>query len=602
MILPAAQISGKTFDYIVIGGGTSGLTIATRLSEDPSLSVLVIEAGPANLDDPDILTPAALATHFGKPNYDWAFQTVSQPLCHERVLTFNRGKCLGGSSAINFFQYHRPPKSDIDAFEALGNKGWNWDLLSQYYAKSEHFVEPKIKTDAMSYDLSYHGLKGPLTTAYPNAMTNFEIPYQMALKSVGVDLVKEPFSGDICGTWITPITVCPNQRVRSYSANKYYQPNASRKNLVVVVSAHVTKILTEMNVQDFATAVGVEFLHDNTSYTAKVRKEVILSAGAIMSPQILELSGIGDTEILNDAGIEPRVHLPGVGNNVQEHVYAGVTREIQPDLLAEYHSLDALRDPQERVRQQELYKTSGTGVFGMSPSCMAFLPFTSISGVLEDKFTRNSKEQTRSPSENAGLEKQYQVQLQHIKNEEPNCEFVLSPRFIVGPNPAPPGKQHITIATFINHPFSRGTIHVASSDPLVQPKIDPHYFGHEYDILAFVEQLKFCRRILDQEPLKRLLTETEVNPGPEIQTDDQISEYLKLFFGTSWHTVGSCSMLPLADGGVVDNNLKVYLTTNIRVIDVSIIPLHLGAHLQATAYALGELGADLITGKKLPLA
>ncbi|KAJ6593509.1 alcohol oxidase [Mycena capillaripes] len=634
MLLSAAQISGGTFDYVVIGGGASGLTVATRLSEDPSVSVLVIEAGPSNLDDPDILTPIAFGTHFGKEKYDWNFRTLPQRLCQNRVLPFNRGKGLGGSSAINFFQYHRPAKSDIDAFGELGNKGWNWDLLEYYYSKAEQFVEPTIKSEGMGYDLSSRGVKGPLTIAYPSIMSNFEIPFQIALKSLGVDLVKEPFSGNTKGTWLTPVSIDPDQRVRSYSANKYYQPNASRKNFTVIASAHVTKILSETNTHGITTATHVEFINNGSRHIVKVGKEVILSAGAIMSPQvpkfqigiipnttrpqILELSGIGDPEILRAAGVEPRVHLPGVGNNVQEHIYAGVTREIRPELVGEYYSVDSLHDPEERARQQNLYRTSGTGIYGTSPSSMAFLPLASISSTLQNSITK-SHDAERSNQTFPSLEKQYHVQREHIRHEEPTCEFIFTPRFRVGPNPFIPGKQYITVATFLNHPWSRGAIHISSSDPLVHPNIDPHYFEHEYDLLAFVEQLKFCRKILEQEPLKRLLTPTEVNPGPDVKTNEQVSEYLKSSLTSSWRelyaeefidllkpvfedTVGSCSMLPLTDGGVVDNNLKVYHTTNIRVVDVSIIPLHVGAHLQATAYALGELAADLIKGRKLPEA
>jgi len=153
------------------------------------------------------------------------------------------------------------------------------------------------------------------------------------------------------------------------------------------------------------------------------------------------------------------------------------------------------------------------------------------------------------------------------------------------------------VSTLLNHPFSRGSIHIASNDPLVPPNIDPHYFEYEYDLLQLVEQIKFGRKILDQEPLRKLLTGNELIPGPDVQTDEQIADFVKSALSTTWHTVGSCSMLPLADGGVVDSSLKVYNTNNIRIVDMSVIPLHIGAHTQATAYALGELGADIIKGK-----
>ncbi|KAJ6589202.1 alcohol oxidase [Mycena capillaripes] len=601
MIVPASQVGNKTFDYVVVGGGTSGLTVAVRLSENPSVSVLVIEAGPPNLDDPAILTPAAMGTHLGNPKYDWAFQTVPQASCHDRSIDFNRGKGLGGSSAINFFAHHRPPRSDIDAFGELGNPGWNWDLLEPYYAKAENFMQPEHKHPFLSYDLARRGSQGPLTIAYSSTMSNFEGPFLKALKGLGVDLVEEPFAGETNGAWMTPVTVDPKERIRSYAANKYYQPNASRENLTVIVASHVTKIVTEVDAEGLATAVQVLFHCEDAAHAVGVGKEVILSAGAIMSPQILELSGIGDKDILQAAGVTPIVHLPGVGCNVQEHIFTGVSSELRTDVLPNYLTFDLLRDPEELVRQQKLYETSGTGVFGMSQAFMAFLPLASISpdtySAHWDSTAAAIATWASSGNISEALNKQYQVQLEHLRQREPTCEFVLSPRSMAGPNLPAPGKHSLTIAALLNHPFSRGTIHIKSGDAFIPPVIDPHYFEEELDLVSFVEQIKYCRRILDQESLKSLLTGKEINPGPHVQTDEQIAEYLKSIFTTTWHTVGSCSMLPLRDGGVVDHNLKVYHTSNIRVVDVSIIPLHIGAHLQATAYALGERGADIVKGK-----
>ncbi|KAJ7777208.1 alcohol oxidase [Mycena metata] len=613
MLLSANQVSGKSFDYIVIGGGTSGLTVAARLSEDPSISVLVIEAGQANLNDPEILTPGGFGKRFGNVQYDWAFRTTPQEACHQRSFTFNRGKGLGGSSALNFHQYHRPTKADIDAFEELGNLGWNWGLLEHYYAKTEGFLQPTEKTDAISFDLAHHGITvrgltlldgalievwlGPLVVAYQTTLSGFELPYQLAMKNLGISPVEEPFSGDTAGTWLTPLTIDPQERVRSYSANKYYQPNGSRTNLTVVVSAHVAEIVTELDLNGCATAIEVVFISNEVRHSVKVGNEVILSAGAIMSPQILELSGIGDIAILQAAGVQTRVRLPGVGKNVQEHTNARVTRELRPEIASEYLTFDMLSDATEYDCQRELYQTSGTGVFATgSSTCMTFVPLESISpipDILQKSIIQSIDDSVSSTQISLALKKQYEIQLKHLRDGEPTCEFILSPRLVPGLNP-PPGKQYITASGFINHPFSRGSIHIASSDPMVQPNIDPNYFEHEYDLLQLVEHIKFCRKILDQEPLKKLLTEIEVAPGPHVQTDEQIADYVKSTMGTTWHTVGSCSMLPLADDGVVDRKLKVYNTSNIRVVDISIIPLHIGAHLQATAYAIGELGADII--------
>ncbi|KAF7345426.1 Alcohol oxidase [Mycena venus] len=562
------------------GGGTSGLTLATRLSEDPSVSVIVIEAGPANLDDPEILNPALIDNRFGRPEYDWGFQTVPQKFCKDRSVPFNRGKGLGGSSALNFLQYHRPARSDIDALGELGNQGWNWELLEPYYAKSERFILPVEKNNTLTYDVAHHGLDGPLAVGFPTPLSTFEHPFQMAMKNLGIDLIKDP----IKGAWYTPVTIDPTERVRSYAANKYYQPNASRENLTVVVCAQVTKIVTELDHNALATAVEVVFHNEEALYTVKVGKEVILSAGTIMSPQILELSGIGDRTILQEFDIEPRVHLPGVGENVQEHFFSGVVSEVRPEVVS------------------ELYQTSGTGIFGIPPTCISFVPLATISAdheTLQKSLATLINEAISSKRISPSLQKQYEITLKHQQDREPSCEFILWPLWRPIPNTPAPGKQYLIVSTLLNHPISRGSIHIASSDPLVPPKINPRYFEYEYDLLQLVEQIKFARKILDQEPVKNLLAGNELSPGRDVQTDEQIADFVKSALSTTWHTVGSCSMLPLEDGGVVDSRLKVHSTTNIRVIDMSIIPLHICAHTQATAYALGELGADIIKGKAL---
>ncbi|THH20178.1 hypothetical protein EW146_g1129 [Bondarzewia mesenterica] len=516
-----------------------------------------------------------------------------------RGASFNwtRGKGLGGSAAINFFQFHRPAKSDIDAFEELGNPGWNWDLLKKYYMKCERFIPPEKQEDTMSFDLKEHGVDGPLTVAYPITLSNFEKPHHEALKKLGINR----FSGDTKGTWLTPVSIDPIERVRSYSANKYYQPNASRINLTILASAQVAKIISNKNADGTVTSTGVSFIHDGKMYETSVAKEVIVSAGAIMSPQILELSGIGDKDLLQKAGIDVIVDLPGVGANVQEHVYAGASYEVRQDTEDEYLTFDCLRNPTELARQRELYK-EGKGVFGMSVICMTFIPLSSISPdakTIQMALAASMQAGFASKKYLPALMKQYEVQLDHIRDQEPSCEIVLSPRFTSRPKLPEANKKYITIACLINHPFSRGTIHVSSADPLTHPVIDPRYFDEQYDLLSFVELIKLSRRLVQQEPLKNILTGTEVNPGPEVQTDEQIADYLKANCTTTYHTVGSCSMLPLQDSGVVDTKLRVYHTTNIRVVDLSIIPLHIGAHLQATAYALGEFGADIISGKVL---
>ncbi|KAF9558401.1 alcohol oxidase [Agrocybe pediades] len=594
------DVAGKTFDYVVIGGGTAGLVLATRLTEDPSLNVLVLEGGPANLDDPAILTPAAFGSHFKNPKYDWDYTTVPQPHVKNRVVTWPRGKGLGGSSAINYFQYHLPSKGDVDAIERLGNKGWNFDLLKRYHLKSERFVEPKVKHLAMSYDLAQHGTDGPIAVGYPLTQSGFEQPYHDTLANLGIQRAKEPFSGDHRGTWLCPISVDPITRTRSYAANKYYAPNSSRKNFTVLTCATATKLQSTKNADGTLTITGVEFLHEGKKYTTLVGKEAILSTGSVTNPQILELSGIGDKEVLEKAGVEVKLELPAVGNNLQEHVYTANTFEVCEAKQDEVTTFDCMLDPSELGKQAQLFATEGKGVFGMSLYMISFVPLTDITseaGKIYAELEKTINERIEAGKYSPSLVKQYKLQLERIKEGVSDVEFVLSQTAIPVPGLAKPGKKYASMSTLFNLPFSRGSIHIKSSDPRVPPTIDPHYFEEEHDMRVFTEIFKFTRRIAQTEPLKSYLMDGERFPGPQVETDEQIADYLKTSFSTSYHPVGVCSMLPREDGGVVDTKLKVYGTTNLRVADVSIIPLQFGAHLQATAYAIGEIAADIIKGK-----
>uniref|UniRef100_A0A0W0G3U5 Glucose-methanol-choline oxidoreductase N-terminal domain-containing protein n=1 Tax=Moniliophthora roreri TaxID=221103 RepID=A0A0W0G3U5_MONRR len=592
MLASIEQVLERKFDFIVVGGGTCGIVVATRLSEDPDVNVLVLESGTENFGDPSILTPGAFGTTLGKPEYDWCYKTEPQESCGGRVVPWPRGKGLGGSSAMNFFMYHRPAKSDINALEKLGNPGWNWETLRKYYKKAEHFIPPANPTDIMTYDLDERGTDGPLKFILPMTLSGLEAPVQEALATLGIDRVHEPFSGSTKGTWLTPVTNDPVNLVRSYAGNMYLQPNLERQNLVVLTSVHVSKLVLSSK-SGKITATGVELVRDGKAYTIRPEKEVILSAGQVI---ILELSGIGDKSVLERAGVPINLEIPGVGANLQEHIYVDCSYEIRQDRESEFITFDCLRDPAQIPKQIELLKTGKNSVFGLGLTSVTFVPlssFTPDAASLQEKLV----ESVRSKSASPGLTKQLEIQLEHIKAQEPSCELLVGPTFNSEPNPPKPDRKYLTLCNLLNHPISRGTIHIKSNNPSEPPAIDPKYFDEPYDLQSFIESFKFKRRLVQQEPLKSILTGEEVNAGPEVQTDEEIAEYCKKYFRTSYHAVGTCSMLPLEDGGVVDSKLKVYNTTNIRVVDVSIIPLHIGAHTQATAYAIAELAADIIKGK-----
>lgn len=579
---------GQVFNYIIIGGGTTGLVLATRLSENPSTSVLVLEAGSAHIEDGTLLVPQQRWLYMGKPEYDWSFKTETQHHAKDRIFTWPRGKGLGGSSAINNLLWNKPARQHIEAWGALGNDGWTWEKFQTYSKKSERFVKPDHNTDILTYDTKFHGEHGAITTSFPPVISNLEEDFRKAMEAHNIPTIQDPFSGEIRGTSPSLSTLDPSTHYRAYATNMYYQPVAGRTNLKVLVDAYVTEIITT-EVNGLITATGVKFVKGDNTHMAHVAGEVCLTAGAIMSPKILEMSGIGDPAILERAGIEVKLDLHGVGMNVQEHLYTGVTFELTDHFSGdqEVNTFDSLAT--NPGLQKELH-ACGKGTLNLNTVDIAFIALDDISPELNAKVIAA----LQSEEKDAGLAAQYKIQAEHLREKIPSLEIILAP----GPAKPPAqgwdaSKKHVSLCFATNCPLSRGTIHVAPKDSLV---IDPCIFENKFDLDTMVELVKFCRRLAQTPPLKgggegRL---KEIHPGPDCQDDADIAEWIRNNVNTTFHTAGSCSMLPKELNGVVDPQLKVWGTHNIRVADLSVIPLHVGSHTQSVAYALAEQAADII--------
>ncbi|KAJ7466573.1 GMC oxidoreductase [Mycena galericulata] len=592
--------SSEKFDYVIIGGGTTGLAVASRLSEDPTITVLVIEAGEPNIGDPNILVPAQFRQNLTNPKYDWAFLTEKQKFSNDRQYLWSRGKGLGGSSALNFYSWIKPPATDIDAIEKLGNPGWNWSEYLQYSQRSETFHPPaKEQTDLYphTYEPKFHGTSGPIHTTIPFHFHIVDQLFQQTMVNKGLRAIEDPCGGDITGTWIASANLNPSDWTRSYSTTGYYLPARDRPNLMVLTEAMVTRILfDDAKIGEPLTAIGVEYVHNASTIQAKVNSEVILSAGTIQSPKILELSGIGRPEILAQLGVEARIHLDGVGENVQEHLSIGVSYE----LAGSPPTYDRMRDAEYAAEARRLH-ANGRGPQRMGITSFAYFPLSTATmdaPALIDRAASNTKACGPLPP---GLQDQFNLQLECLHDDSaPDLEVIAFPAFFSKCVLSTPelGKSYITLIAVLNHPFSRGTIHAKSRDPFDNPSIDPHYFEYDFDLESLVQHIKFIRTMAKTEPLKSGILR-EVDPGPNCVTDQDIREYIKNHVSTTWHTVGSCSMLPRHMQGVVDPELKVYGTSNLRVVDVSIIPIHIAAHIQATAYMIAEKAADLIRASRL---
>lgn len=598
-VVQAGDVVDKVYDYVIIGGGTAGLVLAARLTEDPSTSVLVIESGPANLNDNLLLRLASFAAQFGQEKYDWFFRTVPQENSDETQYFWPRGRTLGGSSALNFFAYCKPPAQEIDDFERLGNPGWNWANFQKYSAKAEGYIPPseeQIKEQELNVDNWKLGTEGPIKLIVPPRVTQPDFASARTLKAAGIPLAPAPLNGDPRGWYPFPITVDPETFSRSYATTGYYLPNESRPNLSLLLESTVIKVLLADGASSLK-ATGVEFTVKGSTekvYVAKSGKEVIISAGAIKTPQLLELSGIGSKSILEKYNIPVKLDLPAVGENVQEHSFVATSFQFKDDY--EHETFDILRDPPSAAKELEAY-SKGEGFFTKAHLGFVFAPLEWLSPRAKEIHDAQKKKVAENRDKYpVWLREQYDIMVERLDSLGPGCELLPFAGFSSFPNPPLDGKKYFSYYLSMNHQWSRGSIHINSADPYAQPEINPRYFDEEIDLHTFVETIKYVRSLRNFSPFKELLV-AEVNPGPNVKTDEEISAWLKKSMSTTFHTAGTASMLPREKGGVVDPQLKVYGTENLRVVDMSVIPLLFAAHTQSVVYGLAEQAADIIKGK-----
>ncbi|EUC56011.1 choline dehydrogenase [Rhizoctonia solani AG-3 Rhs1AP] len=609
-IASGAEFAEKEFDYLVVGGGLAGLVVANRLSENPNVRVGVIEAGRYFENDTLINTPTAARNRFLQMNatYDWRLSSAPQKHLNDRVVPLPRGKALGGSSAISLLIFNRGPKIDYDAWEHLGNSGWNWQgeyflngaphkgLISAigllpFMQKAERFetVEPiraSVEKGGIPESLGRSGL---VAGSYNTWYSDPSFPYRAASIKLGIPPNYDPDSGTNYGIQNSATSTNRTIGRRSYAANTYYRSAANRPNLVVVTEAQATKIELE-HTGEGATARGVSFVYHNKTYTAKAKKEVILSAGSFLTPQLLELSGIGSSQVLNKYGITPKVELSGVGENYQDHVLVSATYELKKGLVT-YDNLNY--NATFAAQAQAQYESTHDGPLTGSNSLLSYVDLYTLAGsakiaYMHRKLWEEVGEEKPTPLQEA----QYKIQELWLRKKIGNVEIILNPGYF-GSGIPKNDTSYISVVMCIQHPFSRGNIHLNSSDPLSPPKIDPNYLSKSIDQDILVESIKFADKIAKTDPLASMLV-TRQDPSPEIKSDDDITKWVKDNVRTLHHPIGTAAMAPKSLGGVVDEKLKVYGTTNLRVVDASIIPMHIATHLQRTIYGIAEKAAEMI--------
>ncbi|KAI7481166.1 GMC oxidoreductase [Hortaea werneckii] len=589
------------YDYVIVGGGTAGLVVAARLSENPDVTVGVLEAGKERLDDPLIDTPAAFAQMFNDPQYDWCFRTEPQTENDQKRHHIPRGKVLGGSSAINYMMYVRGSSQDYDDWAAIvSDPGWSSSAMNQYMRKHQTLepIDPAIvDRSTMPFVGDHHGTSGPVRTSFNDTIVPLENDIIKACDEVTGLSAKptDPWSGDHIGFFNTLGAVTrtgPNKGRRSYAARGYFEANASRSNLHVLCEATVTSVQL-----DGDRVTGVNFRHAGVDHLVEVTREVVVSCGAIQSPQILELSGIGDPDVLAAAGIECKVVNKAIGAMLQDHCLTGVEWQLQPGIATS----DVMHDPEVMAALQKQYMETGGGPLSSIVSMQGFFPYKLFASEAEQKEIIQSLE-TTLPTLTPFQRKQYERIIEHLQSDHSaNLQFVALPATVDlenGPQdqsklitaPASPEAHGLTAALCLQYPASRGSVHIKSADVDDHPAIQPAFLTHPADAAVLGAGLRMVDSMIKSNHVNdKVLRRTHPDPSTDLSDLDQAKDWIHKVIVSEYHPCGSCAM-----GDAVDTKLKVNGVKGLRVVDASIFPNHVSGNIVSSVYMVAEKGADLI--------
>ncbi|THH06520.1 hypothetical protein EW145_g4025 [Phellinidium pouzarii] len=578
------------YDYVVVGGGAGGLTVASRLSEDPAVSVLVIEAG-LNVEDlPEVFIPGLIGSGQSFTTLNWRYPTVPQANLNSRQININAGKALGGSTAINGMIFPRAEKEQYDVWGSLNDdSAWTWDRLLPYFKKSELSTPPNAfqVENGVRFDEHVHGFDGRVHVGFPNFFFNQSRLWVQTAERLGFPASPDLANGSPHAVGVAPNSLNAMNNTRCSAVCAYFTPFASRPNFTVITNATVSRLLWNSSTKNtLAHASGVEYITNNGStFNVSANKEVIVSAGTIGSPKVLELSGVGNSTILKAAGVQQKVDLPTVGENlaVQITYITGLTKDLL-NMNATFAS-----------EQLALWFSNRTGLFSAAPRSLGIAAPSDVfsqeqlsSLVAEGRRTLQSFAIAFSNG-NADLAKGIAKQLDaafnlYERNKELPLEMNLEPGYS-GPTPlsARPNRTFTTINAVLYAPLSRGRTHINSSSPFAFPAVNPGYYSHPMDIAAHVGGVRLARRMLTAPPLGETFL-GEFEPGANKTSDAQIEAWLRANATSDNHETGTCAMMPRALGGVVDTSLLVYGTSNVRVVDASIIPFPISAHIVSDYY------------------
>lgn len=527
----------RTYDYIVVGAGSAGAIVATRLTEDPAVNVLLLEAGP-NDDSLWSKIPLGWARILFDPRYMWSHETAPERELNGRRIGIPHGKVIGGSSSVNGLVYVRGDAFDYDTWAARGATGWSFDEVLPYFKKQEAWAGGADE---------WHGGDGPIHAEngrWKNPLAEAFIEAAQAALDVPRN---DDFNGPTrAGAGYWPLNTRNGRR--SGTAEAYIKPNRHRPNLHIVTEAMVTRVLFEGR-----EAVGVAYERAGQSHTARAGREVILSAGGLQTPQLLQVSGVGPADLLREHGIKVVQDLPGVGENLMDHVQTGrVFSTTSPDTL--------------NVRVGSPFAQMLAGIdYYVGPRTGALTIGSSVVGAFF--YTR------------PGL-------------PAPDVQLFMLP-FTPGEKGYDLGKgSGFRLAVYPNRPESRGHVRITSSDIRTPAEVAFNHLTAENDVRTLMDAMRLAEKIGQAEPMRRMGVK-EVEPGPAGASDEGLMDWIRSTAGTAFHYSGTARM-GVDDLAVVDPTLKVRGVNRLRVIDASVMPTVVSGNTNAATLMIGEKGADLV--------
>ncbi|TKY84622.1 hypothetical protein EX895_006524 [Sporisorium graminicola] len=606
IVTDASTLSNTSFDMIIVGAGLAGLTVANRISANPALKVLVIEAGDDERNNPDVYDVDNYGKAFGT-SLAYSFATVPQVGGHPKDI--KGGRTLGGSTSINGAAWNRASRAQYDALGPLmvnstTSGGWDWDGLLGYMKKSEKFVAPNEQQHALGarWDSSVHGTSGPLEIAFSQIRNSqrrrtsggatqewrrmYTGPQQAAFiqavgEALGVEHVDDQCSGQANSVAYTPNSIGVDGR-RTSSASAYYTPVQDRENLTILTGTMAKSLLwaSASNGSLHSTGVVVQQGKDGDQIRLTANKEVILAAGALNTPTLLQRSGVGAKSDLDQIGVDAKIDLPGVGKNLQDQTMTTIGSRANIDTAGGGPSAAIAMPNIEQIMSNatEVRSYISSNLDSWASTLLAQGHIATKQSVLA----------------------QWKSAISLIFDAKaPVVEFFFDTGF-------PANSYGLDIWTLL--PFSRGSIRATSQNPYDGAHIDPNYFGLPIDMDMQVASLRAGRRVLQNDHLRSLTLNGETTPGfdliPDGQNAGRYSRWQSWALGNTpgggsgfaavSHQLGTAAMGSRDEGGVVDGNFKVYGTENVRVVDASVVPVQVSAHLSATLYGVAEKAADTI--------